>query len=235
MQGLERDVFSGAVCLRVVKKESMVKYPMFRTLLSVFILFTLVSPKDAYSKGEKGFDPTKITKRKSLEDAYYRWKKIYRPYNASHSPLKPRVAKNLERLFSLSDLAVVEKVVLLEIIGKIDQEEMERDAPHKDYYEDIFSEIKKLDLKDKRLVKIREDLLKAIQHHRDVLYAWLEAARKDEVHKVKNKSGRWVHPGTGLGDKIINQLYHNYVKKEFSNEYSENIEAFSRHFCVLVF
>jgi len=197
----------------------------------------LLFSQGSFAKGPDSFryDKDVITKRKNLEDAYARFRKPYKPYNADQSNLKPKVAKNLQRLFTLADMAVIEKVLLLEFIGKIDKEELPRAEPYKDYYLEIIFEMKNMKLQDERLIKIRRDLIKGINYHREVLDAWLEAARRDRVDKVKNASGRWVHHGTAAGDKIFYALFHTYIKNNFKEEYPENIEALSRHLCVLVF
>ncbi len=191
----------------------------------------------SFAKGFESFryDKDVITERKNLVDAYARFNKPYKPYNGDQSNLKPEVAKQIEKLFSLTDMAVIEKVLLLEFIGKIDKGDLPRSAPYRDYYLEIIFEMKNMKLEDKRLIKMREDLIKGINYHREVLDAWLEAARRDRVDKVKNATGRWVHHGTAAGDKIFYSLFHTYIKKEFKEEYPENIEALSRHLCVLVF
>lgn len=132
-------------------------------------------------------------------------------------------------------MAVIEKVLLLEFIGKVDQDEVPRDASHRDYYNEIIVEMQKMEITDSRVKKIRNDLVKGINYHREVLDAWLEAARRNMVHKVKNSSGRWVHYGTSAGDKIFYDLYHSYIKSQFKEEYPENLQALYRHLCVLVF
>jgi hypothetical protein len=211
----------------------------FKTLfyllaLQVIILF---QTSELLAKGGEPFryDKDKITKRKNLKDAYARFKKVYRPYNPDQSNLKAEVAKKLERLFTLTDMAVIEKVLLLEFIGKIHEGDLPRDTHYKNYYREILFEMSNLKLKDERLIKIREDLIKGINYHREVLDAWLEAARRDRVDSVKNASGRWVHYGTSAGDKIFYSLFYKYIKTNFKEEYPENLEALSRHLCVLVF
>ncbi len=190
-----------------------------------------------FAKGGEGFryDKDKITERKNLKDAYARFKKVYKPYNADQSNLKPEVSKQLEKLFTLTDMAVIEKVLLLEFIGKIHEGDLPRDTHYKNYYREILFEMSSLKLKDERLIKIREDLIKGINYHREVLDAWLEAARRDRVDRVKNASGLWVHYGTSAGDKIFYNLFYKFIKTNFKEEYPENIEALSRHLCVLVF
>jgi hypothetical protein len=191
----------------------------------------------ANAKGYKSirYDKNQITERKSLDDAYARFGKVYKPYNPSHSNLDSKVSAQLEKLFALSDMAVIEKVLLLEFIGKIHDEEIPRDAPHKDFYKEILAEMKLIEISDKRVIKVKKDLIKGIIHHIEVLESWLLAARRNQVHKVKNASGRWVHPGTSAGDKIFYTLYYKFIKSNFKDEYPENLEALSRHLCVLVF
>ncbi len=202
-------------------------------LLSLFLLVIVT----IQAKGRKTFryDEDAITKRKSLDEAYARFGKTYKPYDASHSNLGHEVAKQLETLFNLTDMAVIEKVLLLEFIGKIHEGDLPRDTPYKNYYQEILDKIENLKTKDKRIEKIKYDLIKGIEHHRNVLKAWLDAARDDEVKRVQNKVGRWVHPGTGIGDKIFRSLYYDYIIQNFKDEYPENLQALSRHLCVLVF
>lgn len=201
------------------------------------ILITLLNMPLAQSKEAESFrfNNEKIKSRKSLDNAYARFGKIYKPYISAHSNLDIKISKQLMKIFTLTDMAVIEKVLLLEFIGKVDKGDLPRNSPHKNYYKEIISEINAIETNDKRIIKIKKDLVTGIEFHIEVLYSWLEAARENEVHKVKNKSGRWVHPGTSSGDKIFYSLYHNYISKEFSEEYPENLEALSRHFCVLVF
>ncbi|MBT7610363.1 MAG: hypothetical protein HN576_11450 [Bacteriovoracaceae bacterium] len=205
--------------------------PFFLSL----VLLLISAPIQAKGKKTFRYDKNEITARKSLDEAYARFGKIYKPYDSGHSNLDLKTAKQLERLFTLTDMAVIEKVILLEVIGKIDQHELARDTIHIDYYDEILGEMEKLRIKDKRLIKVRKDLIKGINHHREVLDAWLMAARKDRVYKVKNASGHWVHPGTSAGDKIFYSLYHSYIITNFKAEYPENLKALSRHLCVLVF
>lgn len=207
-----------------------------RYSLVCFISLTLqVSLLQAKGTDSFRYDKDQITERKNLTDAYARFGKVYKPYNADQSNLDIKLAKQLEKLFTLTDMAVIEKVLLLEFIGKIDKGDLPRDAPHKDYYEEIISEMKSFTPKDKRIIKIKEDLIKGINYHREVLDAWLKAARRDRVDKVKNASGRWVHYGTSAGDKIFYSLFYSFIQTNFKEEYPENIKALSRHLCVLVF
>lgn len=197
-------------------------------------LFTMTS---TFAKGGRDYryDQDKITQRKSLDDAYARFGKIYKPYNASQSNLNPEVAQALEQLFTLADMAVIEKVLLLEFIGEVADGDVARDKPYDDYYVQIIEAMKELKIGDKRLIKIREDLIAGINYHREVLDAWLDAARRNQVQRVKNEYGRWVHPGTAKGDALFYALYHQYIVTELSDEYPENLQALSRHLCVLVF
>lgn len=196
-----------------------------------------MGPSLVNAKGYKSFryDKNEIIQRKSLDDAYARFGKVYKPYDSSHSNLEPEVAKQLEKLFSLSDMAVIEKVLLLEFIGKIHEEDIPRDAPHKDFYKEILAEMERIEITDVHVIKIKKDLIKGINHHIEVLESWLLAARRNQVYKVKNASGRWVHPGTSAGDKIFYDLYYKYIRTNLKKEYPENLEALSRHLCVLVF
>lgn len=209
------------------------KLPLF-TLIALTLSFSF--NQEAKSASYKRYDKSKdkIISRKSLDDAYQRFGKIYDPYDAQASNLEQKEAKQIERLFYLTDLAVIEKVLLLEFIGKVHEGEVERNAPHKDYYSEIISEIEKLEVSG-RMIKIKKDVLTAIAFHIEVLKDWLAAARKNEVHKVKNKSGRWVHSGTSAGDKIFYALYHQYIVSNFKDENKEGLDALSRHLCVLVF
>jgi hypothetical protein len=205
-----------------------------KIIIISFVLFNipLVKAKDAISFR---YNKEKVTGRKSLVDAYARFGKVYRPYVSGHSNLDPKVSRQLVKIFTLTDMAVIEKVLLLEFIGKIANGDLSRSTPYTNYYQEIIEEIKAVETKDKRIIKIKKDLVKGIEFHKEVLDSWLNAARKNQVHKVKNKSGRWVHPGTSAGDKIFYSLYHKYIKKHFSQEYPENLEALNRHLCVLVF
>jgi len=208
---------------------------VFKHLL--ITLFVLLSVPLSQAKGSVSsrYNKEKVTGRKSLDDAYARFGKIYKPYVSSHSNLDIKISKQLVKIFTLTDMAVIEKVLLLEFIGKIAEGEIPRNTPHRNYYQEILNEINGFKATDKRIIKVQKDLVTGIKFHIQVLDAWLEAARKNQIHKVKNKSGRWVHPGTSAGDKIFYSLYHNYIKKNFSEEYPENLEALSRHLCVLVF
>lgn len=201
--------------------------------ISLLVLSLLVST--SFAKTNYRFKENQILQRKTLTEAYARFGKTYKPYNSDHSSLDPQLAQDLETLFHLADLAVIEKVILLEVIGKIEDGQLPRDYEHKNYYQEVLTQMMNLSSDDKRIIKIRNDLIKGINFHIEVLKAWLEAAKNDEVHKVKNASGRWVHPGTSAGDKIFYSLFYSYINKEFSQEYPENIEALSRHLCVLVF
>ncbi len=203
----------------------------------VFILFMLLNSSlvQASDSDSYRYSKEKIKDRKSLDDAYARFGKIYKPYVADQSNLDMKISKQLVKIFTLTDMAVIEKVLLLEFIGKVDKGDVPRDTPHKNYYQEILEEINAIEATDKRIIKVQKDIVAGIKFHIQVLDSWLEAARKNEVHTVKNKSGRWVHPGTSAGDKIFYSLFHNYIKKNFSEEYPENLEALSRHLCVLVF
>jgi hypothetical protein len=205
--------------------------------LEYLFLFSLLLLNPLFAKESKQYryNQDNITNRKSLIDAYDRFGKIYKPYSASQSNLDSKLAQSLEKLFTLSDMAVIEKVLLLEFIGEVADGEVTREKVHIDYYSQILDQMKSLELTDKRLVKIRDDLVKGINFHREVLYAWLDAARKNQVNKVKNANGVWVHPGTSKGDQIFSSLYYQYIQKEFSSEYPENLAALARHICVLVF
>lgn len=206
-------------------------------LILVISLIGLFLPTVSLAKGLDSFryDKNKIIERKNLTDAYARFGKTYKPFSSDQSNLEPKLASQLQKIFSLTDMAVIEKVLLLEFIGKIHQEEISRSTPYRDYYQEIISEMNSLDLKDKRLIKIRKDLLEGINYHREVLDTWLEAARRNRVDRVQNANSRWVHYGTSTGDKIFYQLYHNFIKKNFKEELPENLEAISRHLYVLVF
>lgn len=201
-------------------------------LILVLLNSPLLQAKDSVSLR---YNNEEIKGRKSLDDVYARFGKIYKPYVASQSNLNEKTSKQLERIFTLTDMAVIEKVLLLEFIGKVDKGDVPRDAPHRNYYSEIIQEIESFETKDKRMIKLKKDLVTGIKFHVEVLEAWLLAARDNEVSRVKNKSGRWVHPGTSAGDKIFYSLYHSFVKENFKEEYPENLEALSRHFCVLVF
>jgi len=202
-----------------------------------FSLIVLISNPLLQAKESTSFryNSEKVTGRKSLVDTYARFAKVYSPYVAAQSNLDEKTARQLEKIFNLTDKAVIEKVLLLEFIGKVSNGEIPRNTPYTNYYKEILSEIDGLESTDKRINKIKKDLIVGIKLHIEVLDAWLKAAREDQVNKVKNKSGRWVHPGTSAGDKIFYSLYHHYIKKNFSKEHPENLEALSRHFCVLVF
>ena len=203
-----------------------------------FFLFLFISPiivSESFAKENYRFKENQILQRKTLTEAYSRFGKEYKPYNSDHSSLDTQVAQDMETLFHLADLAVIEKVILLEVIGKIHDGQLPRDHEHKNYYQEILTQMVNLQSEDKRIQKIRDDLVKGINFHIEALKAWLDAAKKDKVHTVKNSSGRWVHSGTSAGDKIFYSLFYSYINKEFSNEYPENIEALSRHLCVLVF
>lgn len=208
-----------------------------KNFLNIMIIISFFLGSESKGKGNDSFryDKDKNTERKNLTDAYARFGKTYKPFVADQSNLDPKLAIQLQQIFTLTDMAVIEKVLLLEFIGKIHLGENPRDTPYKDYYQEIISEMKSIDLKDERMIKIRKELLEGIDYHREVLDSWLEAARRNRVDKVQNARGTWVHHGTSIGDRIFSKLYHNFIRENFKEEHPENLEAISRHFCVLVF
>ena len=204
----------------------------FPKLLALLLLIFMSN--QVFAKKALRYNESEVTFRKSLDEAYQRFGKIYDPFRAENSNLNRVEATQLQILLSMTDMAVIEKVVLLEFIGKIHEGELDRDTPHKDYYDEILSELEGFEVTD-RIKTIKEGVIKGIKFHREVLDAWLEAARKNNVKSVMDKNGRWVHPGTSAGDKIFYNLYTSYIKKVFKEENPESLEAISRHLCVLVF
>lgn len=209
---------------------------MLKPCLYLYFIFFPIFSAYSLTKGSVSFrfHKNKILERKSFDDAYARFRKTYDPYKANSSNLNRDEADQIEKLFHLADMAVIEKVLLLEFIGKIHDGEVSRNAYYKSYYQKIIDQMSILKV-SKRVNYIKINMIKGIEFHRKVLDSWLKAARDNQVHKVQNKLGRWVHPGTSLGDKIFYNLYHEYIQKNFKEENKENLEALKRHLCVLVF
>jgi len=161
---------------------------------------------------------------RTVEEAYKSIPHRQTTYSASQSTLPPELSSFFERLFSLLDQGVIDRIRVSNLLlsGRTEKSQLAS----------LADQVKSLQA-PQSVLEIRDQIEQAMREQSDFLELWRDASEKGTPFNFFPR-GKEIHPKVRSGSQKLRAAY-SIINSRFPMESQRNKDAFFDHLCALDF